>query len=576
MNILSVDDKAENLYMLEALLRGHGHKVDSASDGQAALVLAGRNGYDLIISDILMPRMDGFQLCRELKKDERLRHIPFIFYTATYTDPRDAAFALGLGADRFLVKPVEPEIFVRTVEEVLAQKAQSASYELAEGEAEDEAIYLKEYNARLIAKLEKKMLDLEAANRALIDDITERERAARERAQLEERLRQAQKMEAIGTLAGGIAHDFNNILAGIIGFAELGLHDVSDPLSADQHFREILKAGHRARDLIRQILAFSRQRERDRKAVQLAEVVPEALKMLRAIIPVFIEIISEIDGEAPAVLADSTQVHQIITNVVTNAWHAIGDKAGTIKVKVAMFQVDEDFARTNPDLRPSQYVRVSVSDNGRGIPPEILGRIFEPFFTTKGPDEGTGLGLSVVHGLMKSFDGAISVYSPNGEGTTLNLYFPALEFGGSTARPEEAVDALGHGERILFVDDEPVLTKLGGRFLTRLGYTPVTQADPRAALALFREQKFDAVITDLTMPHFSGIEFARCLWELRPETPVLLTTGFSATLDGQKARDMGFADLLLKPYTVHTLGEALQQMLRPAKPASKPRSAAPG
>jgi len=575
MNILSVDDKAENLYMLEALLRGYGHIVDSASDGQAALLLAGRNGYDLIISDILMPRMDGFQLCRELKKDERLRHIPFIFYTATYTDPRDAAFALGLGADRFLVKPVEPEIFIKTVEEVLAQKGQGAIREAAEEVAEDEAIYLKEYNARLIAKLEKKMLDLEAANRALIEDIAERERAAHERAQLEERLRQAQKMEAIGTLAGGIAHDFNNILAGIVGFAELGIHDVSDPLTADQHFREILKAGHRARDLIRQILAFSRQRERDRKPVQLAEIVPEALKLLRATIPVSVEIVPAIDDQAPAVLADSTQVHQIITNIVTNAWHAIGDKPGTIKVQVAVFQVDEDFARTNPDLRPGQYVRVSVSDNGRGIPPEILGRIFEPFFTTKGPDEGTGLGLSVVHGLMKSFDGAISVYSPSGDGTTLNLYFPALEFGGTTAKPEEPVDSLGQGERILFVDDEPVLTMLGGRFLARLGYTPVTQTDPRAALALFRDQKFDAVITDLTMPHFSGIEFARCVWELRPETPVLLTTGYSATLDGQRARDLGFAELLLKPYTVHTLGEALQKMLRPSKPVPTRAPAAP-
>jgi len=575
MNILSVDDKAENLYMLEALLRGHGHTVDSASDGQSALQLAGRNGYDLIISDILMPRMDGFQFCRELKKDERLRHIPFIFYTATYTDPRDAAFALSLGADRFLIKPLEPEIFIKTVDEVLAQKAQAAAPVAIEESNEDEAIYLKEYNARLITKLEKKMLDLEAANRALIDDITERERAARERAKLEDKLRQAQKMEAIGTLAGGIAHDFNNILAGIVGFAELGLHDVSDPLASDQHFREILKAGQRARDLIRQILAFSRQREQDRKPLQLAETVQEALKLLRATIPVSIEIVSQIDENAPTVLADSTQVHQVITNLVTNAWHAIGQKPGTITVQLSVFQVDEDFAHTNPDLRPGRYVRVSVSDNGRGIPPEILGRIFEPFFTTKGPDEGTGLGLAVVHGLMKSFDGAITVYSPPGDGTTLNLYFPALEFGATAAKPEEPAEPLGHGERILFVDDEAVLTMLGGRFLTRLGYVAITQTDPRAALALFRDQEFDAVVTDLTMPHFSGIEFARCLWEIRPQTRILLTTGFSATLDGQKARDLGFTDLLLKPYSVHGLGEALKHALTPSKPAPMPTPTAP-
>jgi CheY-like chemotaxis protein len=571
MKILSVDDKSENLYMLEALLRGYGHQVDSASDGRRALQLAGSNHYDLIISDILMPKMDGFQLCRELKKDPRLREIPFIFYTATYTDPRDAAFALSLGADRFLIKPLEPEEFVKTIQEVVEQKAKGAPRAEIETSSEDEAIYLKEYNARLITKLEKKMLDLEAANRVLIDDIAERERAARERARLEDKLRHAQKMEAIGTLAGGIAHDFNNILAGIIGFAELGLHEVSNPLSADQHFREILKAGKRARDLIRQILAFSRQREEERQALQLGEAVNEALRLLRATIPASIEIVSKIAEDTPTVLADSTQVHQIVTNIVTNAWHAIGTKPGTITVQLGTFQVDADFAHLNPDLRPGRYVRLSISDSGTGIPPEILGRIFEPFFTTKAPDEGTGLGLSVVHGLMKSFDGAIAIYSNPGEGTTLNLYFPALEFGATAARPEELAEPLGHGERILFVDDEPVLTMLGGRFLTRLGYLPITQSDPRAALALFKDQEFDAVITDLTMPHFSGIEFARCLWELRPETRVLLTTGYSATLDAGRARDLGFCELLLKPYTVQALGEALKSALSATVPAPKPR-----
>jgi len=562
MKILSVDDKAENLYMLEALLRGYGHEVDSASNGLTALQLAERGVYDLIISDILMPRMDGFQLCRELKKDERLRHIPFIFYTATYTDPRDASFALGLGADRFLVKPLEPDAFMKEVNEVVAQKASSKPSPDGYVMPEDEAIYLKEYNSRLIAKLEKKMLDLEAANRALVEDIAERERSAIERVKLEEKLRQAQKMEAIGTLAGGIAHDFNNILAGIVGFADLGLLEAADPKLSELHFREILKASDRARDLVRQILAFSRHREQDRKALRLDETVQEALRMLRATLPASIEIVTDFAGETPSVLADSSQVHQIVTNLVTNAWHAIGEKPGKITVQLTTFQVDDDFSRTHPDLRPGRYSRLSVSDSGHGIPADSIDRIFEPFFTTKPPGEGTGLGLSVVHGLIKSFDGAITVYSEPGQGTTFHLYFPALDFDGESTPQEERVEARGHGERILFVDDEPVLAMLGERFLTRLGYTPVVQTDSRAALAHFQDNPFDLVITDLTMPHLSGIEFARRLWEIRPATRVVLTTGYSATLDPQRAQDLGFRELLLKPYTAHGLGETLQRALK--------------
>ena len=563
MKILSVDDKAENLYMLEALLRGHGHEVDSASNGVTALQLAERCVHDLIISDILMPRMDGFQLCRELKKDERLRHIPFIFYTATYTDPRDAAFALSLGADKFLIKPLEPEAFMKAVDEVIAQKKQSSTTPVPQEFPEDESIYLKEYNARLIAKLEKKMLDLEAANRALIEDIAERERAAIERAQLEEKLRQAQKMEAIGTLAGGIAHDFNNILAGILGFAELGVQEAADPRSSELHFKEILKAGQRARDLVRQILAFSHHREQDRKAIQLDETVQEALRLLRATLPATIEIVTDLKPGPPSVLADSSQVHQIVTNLVTNGWHAIGDNtAGKVTAELTQFQVDEDFSLTHPDLRPGHYLRLSISDTGHGIPPETLARIFEPFFTTKAPGSGTGLGLSVVHGLMKSFDGAITVYSEPGHGTTFHLYFPALEFGTTEAVPEERPEPRGRGERILFVDDEPVLAMLGERFLTRLGYTPVVQTDPRAALAHFHDHPCDIVVTDLTMPHLSGIEFARGIWKMNPNARIVLTTGYSATLDPQRAQELGFRELLLKPYTVRTLGEVVQRALK--------------
>ncbi len=560
MRILSADDKPENLYMLEALLRGHGHTVDSASNGLDALKLAERGVYDLIISDILMPRMDGFQLCRELRKDDRLRHIPFIFYTATYTDPRDASLALSLGADRFLIKPLEPDAFIREMEEVIARKAAHPP-EAAE-EPEDETIYLKEYNARLIAKLEKKMLDLTAANALLQEEISQRERTAIERLKTEEKLRQAQKLEAIGTLAGGIAHDFNNILAGILGFADLGLQEATDPRASAASFQEILSAGARARDLIRQILAFSRHREQDRQPLDLEADVRDALRLLRATLPVSVEIIAELESGTPKVLADSIQVHQIVTNLVTNAWHAIGDRPGTVRVHLTPFPVDADFAHTHPDLRPARYVRLAISDNGSGMDSATAARIFEPFFTTKEPGRGTGLGLSVVHGIMKSCDGAISVYSEPGGGTTFHLYFPALDFDApASASAAEPPLIRGTGQSILFIDDEPVLIQLGERFLRRLGYAPVIEKDASAALTLVRERTFDLVITDLTMPQLSGIDLARRIWEIRPGTRVILTTGYSATLDTPRAREIGFRELLLKPYSIQALGDCVQRAL---------------
>jgi signal transduction histidine kinase len=544
MKILSVDDKAENLYMLEALLRGHGHHVDSASNGLEALQRAENGGYDLIVSDVLMPRMDGFQLCRELKKSDRLRGIPFVFYTATYTDPKDIEFGLSLGAERFLTKPLEPEKFVEAIDEIIAEK-QRGDAQGCVNAPEAEEIYLKEYNARLVAKVEKKVLDLEAANRALQEDIAERERSQAERAKLELALRQAQKMEAVGTLAGGIAHDFNNILAGVIGFAELGLQDAADPSASVRHFSEILRASNRARDLVRQILAFSRHREQPRQALSLESTVQEALRLLRATVPSSVVIESQFEPQLPSILADSTQLHQLVTNLVTNAWHAIGEAPGRIEVQAGTFNVDADFSRTHPDLRPGRYVRLSVSDTGHGMDVATIERIFEPFFTTKEAGTGTGLGLSVVHGIVKNCDGAITVYSEPNEGTTFHLYFPALEFDAAPTAAGGAAAPKGNGERVLFVDDEPVLATLGERFLRHA----------------FRQQPFDLVITDLTMPLVSGVDLARQIWEIKPTTPIVLTTGYSATLDASRATRIGFSELLLKPYNIQALGECLQRVL---------------
>jgi CheY-like chemotaxis protein len=554
MKVLNVDDRADNRYMLETVFRTHGHEVDSASNGVEALRMAERGGYDVIVSDILMPGMDGFQLCREIRRNNRLRHIPLVIYTATYTDPRDAALALGLGADRFLLKPLEPQEFLRAIDEVVAERKGTQRKPAPAEEIEDETVYLKEYNSRLIQKLEKKMLDLEKAHRELEEDVAKREK-------LEQQLRQAQKLEAIGTLAGGIAHDFNNILAGIIGFADLAGQDAADPAAVRRDIAEVLKASERARVLVRQILVFSQRQEQERHPMQLHPVIDEALGLLRATIPKTVEIAADLDGSSPTVLADATQIHQVVTNLVTNAWQAIGDRAGRIDVVLQAFDVDADSARTHPDLRPQRYARLTISDNGSGMDAATLERIFEPFFTTKDPGRGTGLGLAVVHGIMRANDGACTVYSQPGKGTSFRLYFPALEREALIADETVAPVITGHGERILFLDDEPALAALGATFLTRLGYEPVVETDAARAIERFASENFAAVVTDLTMPQMSGLDVGRQLLQIRPDLPLILTTGYNAALNAERVRSLGFRELLLKPYNIRALAKALHEAL---------------
>ena len=538
MKILTVDDHAESLFLLGALLRGHGHEVDTASDGHEALKLAESGAYDAVISDILMPRMDGFQFCRELRRSERLRHLPFIFYTGIYTDSRDESFALSLGADRFLVKPLGPEHLLAEIERVLAEK--KARTPGPANEIEDEAIYLKEYNARLIAQLEAKVLDLEAANQRLAADA---------------QFRQAQKLEAISTLAGGIAHDFNNLLAGITGFANLGVEAASDQASTAACFRAILKSGLRGLNLVNHLLTFARSGEAERRLIVLAEQAGAAVDQLRSALPAWIELATDFAADAAPVLVAEGQVHTTVAALVSNASDAIGEKPGRIFVQAAPFAVDAGFARIHPGLCPGPYLRLSVTDSGTGIDPAVIGRIFDPFFTTKEFGRGTGLGLSVVHGIMQACDGAIAVDTQPGRGTTVHLFFPAVD------RNAPAGERVGRGQRVLFLDDEPVLASLGEDYLSRLGFAPVAMGDPALALGFIRENPCDLVVTDLNMPHLSGIDFAREVWAIRPETRVVLATGFCATLDAHRAREMGFRDVLLKPYSIHGLGECVVRAL---------------
>ena len=383
--------------------------------------------------------------------------------------------------------------------------------------------------------------------------------------QLEARINQAQKMESIGQLAGGIAHDFNNILACIIGYLDLARSAAVNNPDVLGNLEHIAKASDRAVDLVHQILTFSRQDKPERELMELNHVVLEALKLLRASLPATIRIQTELT-ETPAVLANASAIHQVIMNLGTNAWHAMRDKPGILKVEMRVLTADEDFVKIHPELHPGRFVQLSISDTGCGMDSVTVEHIFEPFFTTKGIGEGTGLGLAVVHGIMKSHDGGISVYSQPGTGTTFHLYFPVVESGIAVPATEPAAIPRGQGERILFVDDEEVLASLGKKILERLGYHVTATSSVMEALAIIRAQAepFDLVITDLAMPVMDGVKFGEQLLQLQPKLPIILTTGFSGFMTEEKVRELGFRELLNKPSTIQTLGEAVHRVLHPA------------
>ncbi|UCF91372.1 MAG: PAS domain S-box protein [Desulfobacterales bacterium] len=397
---------------------------------------------------------------------------------------------------------------------------------------------------------------------ATIRDITAQKRAEEEKNKLQVQLQQAHKMKAIGTLAGGIVHDFNNILAAIMGYAELADLRVASDHALKKYLREVLKASHRAKDLVRQILAFSRQTEIERKPVQIAHIVQDALKLLRASLPTTIEIRPNIDGNTAIVEADPTQIHQVLMNLATNAHHAMEAQGGVLTVGLTNFNLTENLRSDYPDARPGSYIKLAVSDTGHGMDPATLERIFDPFFTTKDRGQGTGMGLSVVHGIVKSHAGAIRVDSEPGKGTRFEVLLPAIE--AEVSSDAEGLKPLPMGmEKILFVDDELPLALLGKQMLEGLGYQVETRTNPIEALETFRgqPQRFDLVITDKTMPHMTGFGLAVEMKRIRPNIPIILCTGFSELKDIRRADTTGIGEIAMKPLEMRDLAGIIRKLL---------------
>jgi PAS domain S-box-containing protein len=398
----------------------------------------------------------------------------------------------------------------------------------------------------------------------LAEDISEEQRAEEERALLEAQLRQSQKLEALGTLAGGIAHDFNNILTAIVVNQELALMDLEQPAELRERLGEISRASNRAKDLVRQILAFSRQQsEQVRTHQRLMPVVQEAMALVRASLPATIEIDQALDADAPAVLADATQVHQIVMNLCTNAAHAMRDRPGRLTVRLAARTLDETQARTLPGLHAGAYARLTISDTGHGMARSVLARIFEPFFTTKGPGEGTGLGLAVVHGIMKDHGGGIFVDSTPEVGTQFDLYFPAATGSGEAAVAAQENIVFGHGESVLVVDDEPAVCDAVGSMLRKLNYRVETFTEPERALARFRADPaaFNLLLTDRTMPRLTGPQLIGRVEAVRSDLAVLVMSGLSS---GPGGDPVVRHRVLAKPLDIVELSRAVRDALAPA------------
>jgi signal transduction histidine kinase len=397
--------------------------------------------------------------------------------------------------------------------------------------------------------------------RGILIDFTPTKRAEEEKKKLEIQLQQAQKMEAIGALAGGIAHDFNNILSAIIGYTELAmLNEGVEHCTVE--LNEALKAANRAKDLVKQILAFSRQTEEERMPVRVTLVAKEAVKFLRATIPTTIEIQNRIDEKSGAVLANSVELHQIIMNLCTNAQHAIGEQSGLLEVAVQNTEIDLSQKNDLIDLEIGPYVRISVKDTGHGMPPDVIKRIFDPYFTTKEKGVGTGLGLAVVHGIVKKYGGTIQVESEPGKGTTFHIYLPRVDIAAPIpAEPPKPL--IGGSERILFVDDEKMIVDIGQQALQRLGYDVVSRTSPIEALELFKAKPdfFDLVITDKTMPGMTGDAFAKELMNIRPNVPVIICTGYSQAVDNERARKIGIKAFVMKPILINELASAVRKVL---------------
>ncbi len=517
VTILTIEDDQLVRKAITAYLQRLGYLVLQATDGEEGLEIFRRAHPDLVLTDLRLPKLDGMALLSTIQKESP--DTPVIIVSGMGT-LEDAIKALKLGARDYVTKPI----------------TDMGLLEHAAARALERVRLIKEnrrYQSFLEEEVQKKNAELQ----------------------------QAQKLEAIGTLAGGIAHDFNNILAAIIGFTELALLKTEKESEVADYLGQVQKAGRRAKELVLQLLTFSRKTDTKRHPIQAALIIKEALKFTQATLPATARISHFINAKETMILADPTEIHQIITNLCTNAFHALPDEQGTITVTLDDVNNSTDELRKQPKPAVGNYLQLTVSDDGCGMDQKIQNSIFNPFFTTKEKEQGTGLGLSVVHGIVTDIGGTIKVKSEADKGSTFTLLFPAIET--STQETVPVVSLPCGNERILFVDDEEELRLLAERMLTYLGYSVLCCSSGQDALEKFKEDTaaFDLVITDQSMPQMPGTELTKEILAITPGLPILLYTGYSSMIDKEKAMAMGIRGFLLKPLSISTMAQEIRSIL---------------